>query len=361
MALGQLINSATPFQWLQSFHSNPLITVPLISLGVWTLAKYPISLIKLLLTFTPMAQPFKISLSSLKKNRNQNDGQGPPAWVVITGPTSGIGYEFAIQFAQLGFSILLVGRNPKKLDSVQQDIHQNYPKVLVEKHVIDLCNPSESDWSAFSDTLNRITQQSSLSIIINNAGLSHSCPVPFELTPLEELTSIPAVNIIAPLRITQIGLPHMLKHRKGLIINVGSLSALVPTGLLSTYAGSKGFLATWSQALGIELESKGIDVRLLNTYFVASEMSKIRKATFMIPSSKDYVKGVIKRIGLAGGSDGKEFISNSSQLSHSLIEWVIDRTGTQKIWLNVILNMQKNIIKLVEKKKLRQLKAQKGQ
>lgn len=60
------------------------------------------------------------------------------------------------------------------------------------------------------------------------------------------------------------------QSRNGLILNLGSFAALTNSPLLAPYAGTKAFLQTWSQALSSELEGKGVDCWLVNTYFVVS-------------------------------------------------------------------------------------------
>lgn len=241
--------------------------VSLASIGFLTLLRYPLSLVQVLLTFTPFSRPFTLALTPLSKNKlNQ---QGPSAWAIVTGPTGGIGKEFAIQLARSGFSLFLIGRNPTKLKALESELsHSLTPSSQIRLHAIDLESASETDWTELDSALAEVAQLAPLSVLVNNAGLSHASPISFESTPLNELNSITAVNVIAPIRLTKIVVPFMLRHRAGLILNLGSFSALVPTPMLATYAGTKGFLYTWSQALGAELEPKGIHVRLLNTYFV---------------------------------------------------------------------------------------------
>lgn len=74
----------------------------------------------------------------------------------------------------------------------------------------------------------------------------------------------------ATLKVTKIVLPGMISRKRGLILNVGSFAALIPSPLLAVYSGSKAFLSTWSQALGSELKGTGVHVELLNAYFVVS-------------------------------------------------------------------------------------------
>ncbi|KAA1091095.1 hypothetical protein PGT21_024059 [Puccinia graminis f. sp. tritici] len=353
-------------------------------IGLLTVAKYQLSFMNLLFCFSPLSKPFKISLGSLKGNLllKQKDRQGgekdqkTPAtknsssWAIITGPTNGIGKEFAIELSKAGFNLFLIGRNPNKLTSLQDELMKVNPTIEVEIETIDLSdnNPRDrgeekdsgsvaiqeqtqsKEWKKILEKLKQISSRSNISILINNAGLSHSEPIEFQMNDLDQdINSLLNVNVFSVLYLTKLVLPFMLPYKKGLILNVGSFSALIPTPLLSTYAGSKGFLYTWSQALGTELEPRGIDVKLLNTYFVASEMSKIKKASFLIPTPNAYVKQVLNNLI---STNSKPFIT-TGYFSHSLLEFFLDHFGSLKFWLKFNLNMQRSIVKRIQKKKQR--------
>ena len=97
--------------------------------------------------------------------------------------------------------------------------------------------------------------------------------------------------------------------------------------MLAPYAASKAFLASFSAALGPEVKSKGIDVEAVNTYFVVSNMSKIRKASAMIPTPKQYVRSTLSKVGLACGAlfTGRPYLS-TPYWSHALLDYFIVRS-----------------------------------
>ncbi|PWN51089.1 hypothetical protein IE53DRAFT_361838, partial [Violaceomyces palustris] len=110
--------------------------------------------------------------------------------------------------------------------------------------------------------------------------------------------------------------------RRGLILNIGSFAGQATTPLLATYAGTKSFLAAWSQAMGEELKRSNVQVQLLNTYFVVSALSKIRKPSAMIPTPKQYVAKALSSIGNPGGAIGRPYTSTPWPL-HALVDWAI--------------------------------------
>jgi 17beta-estradiol 17-dehydrogenase / very-long-chain 3-oxoacyl-CoA reductase len=132
-------------------------------------------------------------------------------------------------------------------------------------------------------------------------------------------------------------------RKNGLIMNVGSFAGILPQPMLSVYSSSKSFLSTWSQALGRELESSGITVECLNTYFVVSAMSKIRRSSFFIPTAKQFVDAASKRIGNPGGA-GTPYCS-SPYPSHAILNWIIDHVGSAAFWLELAYKTQVDVRK----------------
>lgn len=124
----------------------------------------------------------------------------------------------------------------------------------------------------------------------------------------------------------------MYHSRSGLILNLGSFAGLVPSPYLSVYSGGKAFLSTWTQALAKEVESQGIVVQNVNTYFVVSAMSKIRKPTFLIPLPKPYVASVLAKIGLPCGANVP--YTSTAYPSHGIANWLISNTLSTKFWIN---------------------------
>src|SRR3954453_16104589 len=136
---------------------------------------------------------------------------------------------------------------------------------------MDFTKGDKSDYENFRE----IIKGFDVGILVNNVGTNHEIPTPFILETDEIINNIVEVNISGLLKITKIVLPRMLSSNRGLIINVGSFSGMIPTPYLSVYSASKSFMSTWSAALGAELKSKGIVVENVNTYFVVSKEKSI--------------------------------------------------------------------------------------
>ncbi|KAJ1983250.1 hypothetical protein H4R33_004817 [Dimargaris cristalligena] len=280
-------------------------------------------------------------------------GAGQGHWAIVTGATDGMGKCFAIELARRGFHVLIVGRNPAKLDAARAEIRAANPDAEVRTHQLDFAHATAAEYTDLQTQLEALP--SSISVLVNNVGVSHDIPTPFHLESLERIHDIVEVNINAMLRITHMVVPGMISQGRGLIINSGSFSGSVPSPLLSVYSGSKSFVSTWSQALGAELQAKGVIVEHLNTYFVVSAMSKIRRPSFFIPMPDTYVRSVLSRIGVRGGSSVP--FTSSPILSHALANWTVDNFFSRQFWVMYNYTMHVDIRKRALKKREREAAA----
>ena len=132
------------------------------------------------------------------------------------------------------------------------------------------------------------------------------------------------LNNVALVRVTKLVAPGMVARKRGLILNVSSTSGWAPSPLLSVYAGTKSFVHHFSASLGAELASYGVVVSSLNTHFVVSKLSKIRRANLMTPMPRDYVRSVLGHIGQgSGGVGGMPFIANPYP-THALLQYAVE-------------------------------------
>ncbi|CAG8495033.1 13227_t:CDS:2 [Cetraspora pellucida] len=282
-------------------------------------------------------------------------GAGSGSWAVVTGASDGIGREYAMQLAAAKFNIFMISRTASKLKALRDEIENKY-KVDTKMYAMDFTKGDKRDYENLKD----IIEELDVGVLVNNVATNHEIPTPFYLEDDEIIHNIVEVNIAGLLKVTKIVLSKMLPKNRGLIINGGSFAGTVPSAYLSVYSGSKAFMNTWSQAIGAELKSKGIIVENVNTYFVVSSMSKIRKPSFLIPLPGPYVKSVLSKIGIPGGASFYPFNSNPYP-SHALINWIISNTFSWSFWVNYTLGQQENIRKRALRKREREKEAAKSQ
>jgi 17beta-estradiol 17-dehydrogenase / very-long-chain 3-oxoacyl-CoA reductase len=244
-------------------------------------------------------------------------------WAVITGASDGIGKEYAIQLAQKGFNLVLISRTASKLSTLASEIEHKHAGSAIQTKILpmDFSQNRDEDYAR----LKALVDGLDVGILINNVGQSHSIPVPFILTPKEEIRDIITINCVGTLRVTQIVAPGMVQRKRGLILTMGSFGGLGPTPLLATYSGSKAFLQQWSTALGGELKGTGVDVELVLSYLVTTAMSKIRKTSMFIPNPRNFVKAVLGKVGRAGGAQ-KIAYTSTPFWGHALMQWWLENT-----------------------------------
>ncbi len=173
---------------------------------------------------------------------------------LITGASSGIGYELATLFAQDGHSLILVARREDRLKAIQTELTEKFG-VSIQIIPIDLTKPNASQ------QLFEKIQDQPISFLVNNAGFGNFDP--FVHIKLEKDYQLLQLNIIALTELTKLCLPQMLKQKHGKILNVSSISAFQPGPYMATYFASKAYVLSFSQALAYELKGSGISVTCL--------------------------------------------------------------------------------------------------
>lgn len=245
--------------------------------------------------------------------------RGAGSWALVTGATDGIGREFAMQLAARGFNIVAVSRTAEKLAILSKEIESTMPGIKTCYYAMDFLSAGDAEYEG----LEQLIRHLDIAVLVNNVGLSHTMPVNFLEMDGRELASICQVNIVATMQVTRVVAPHLVRRGRGLILNLGSFSGQWSTPLLATYAGSKAFLIAWTQALGEEMRRSHVDVQLLNTYFVVSSMSKVRKPSMMVPTPKNFVRSALSRIGRSSGALGRPFTLTPFP-SHAWLDWAVE-------------------------------------
>ena len=170
---------------------------------------------------------------------------------VITGGSSGIGYETAFRFAQERFHIAICGRNAERLASVAEDLESNY-SAKVHHCVTDLSTTGAA--ASFVEEAARAL--GGVDVLVNNAGLAPNFPV--EKFSAENLAEVLAVNITAVVEATTAAWKIMKHAGHGAVVNVSSLAAIDPFPGFSVYGGTKAFVETFTQAIANEGKDDGI-------------------------------------------------------------------------------------------------------
>jgi short-subunit dehydrogenase len=175
---------------------------------------------------------------------------------LITGASSGIGYELARLFARDGFDCILVARSEDKLNELANRLQREHRiKTLVIGK--DLSKPTAVD-EIYEETT---AAGLAVDVIVNNAGF----PVfgLFNETDLQVEVEMLQVNVIALTALTKLFLKGMVERRAGRILNLASTAGFLPGPLMAVYYASKAYVLSFSQALANELRGTGVTVTAL--------------------------------------------------------------------------------------------------
>jgi len=177
-------------------------------------------------------------------------------FVLITGASTGIGAEFARQYAAKGKALILVARSQDKLHALAKQLQQTCG-VEVKVFAQDLSQPNAAE-QVFEFCK---SQHAQVELLINNAGVGLANK--FQHQQLSEIESMIRLNILATVKLTHLFLPDFLSRKSGGVINVASIAAFQGTPNMCVYAATKAFVLSFSEALAEELRGTGVRVMAL--------------------------------------------------------------------------------------------------
>ena len=175
---------------------------------------------------------------------------------MVTGASSGIGWELAVCFADEGGRLVLVARNREALDTLAEKLRREHGvEVLVLTH--DLALP-ESPRRIFAELQSRSV---SVDVLVNNAGFGANGA--FAELPVRREIEMVQVNVTALMELTALFLPGMLARNRGGILNVGSVAGFQPGPGMAVYFATKAFVNSFTEALAEEVRGSKVAVSVL--------------------------------------------------------------------------------------------------
>lgn len=168
---------------------------------------------------------------------------------LITGASSGIGYEMAKYMSSLGYDLILVARDIKRLEQIKEEL-----PTKVKVIGIDLADEKKIK------ELFIATRGEEIDVLINNAGFGVFGP--FAATELSREINMIDVNIKAVHILTKLYVKEMKQRNKGYILNVASSAAFQPGPLMASYYASKAYVLRLSEAINEELRKSKSKVKV---------------------------------------------------------------------------------------------------
>lgn len=197
-------------------------------------------------------------------------------WAVITGASTGIGYELAKLFAADRYNLVLVARNHQRLEAVAREL-EKANSVSTRVVAADLAN------GASAAQVFEASRGTDVSVLVNNAGFGFQ--ESFAGSKMEGNLEMMHTNMDAVVQLTHLFLQPMLERRAGRILNVASTAAFQPGPFTNIYYATKAFVFSFSVALSEELTGSGITVTALCPGYTRTEFhdrAHIKRSSYLV-------------------------------------------------------------------------------
>ena len=175
------------------------------------------------------------------------------SYALVTGASSGMGYEYAKLFAKDGKNIVVLARSRDRLEGLKRDLEKQHgTKVMVL--VKDLADPK-----APQEVFSELEKEGiNIDVLVNNAGFDVYGK--FQDTDWKKEAEMIQVNIIALTQLTKLFVKKMLEKKSGKILNISSMGGIMPCPWSSVYSGTKHYVLGFSNAIAHELKGSGVSV-----------------------------------------------------------------------------------------------------
>ena len=228
--------------------------------------------------------------------------------VLITGGGSGIGFALAERFIQAESSVIVCGRRKHKLKEAQS----KYPQLHIR--VCNVAKPAERTalFAWVTETF------PGLNMLVNNAGIQQRIELQ-QRPSWETLGEEVAINLEAPIHLSTLFIPHLLKQERPAIINITSGLSFVPKANVPVYCATKSALHSFTLSLRHQLSGTPIDVIEIIPPAVDTDLGGKGLHTFGVPLN-EFTDGIVKQLKMGSIEATYGFSAESSRASHEQLE-----------------------------------------
>lgn len=206
----------------------------------------------------------------------------PKTYALVTGASSGIGYQYARIMAQKGYHVIMVSNEPEAIVEKANCIMADFPveavplmrdlgKQEAAKELYDYC--TAHNWT--------------VEVLINNAGVYHDRDFLDDTPAFNEL--ILNLHAFTPAMLIYYFSKDMVERHKGYILNMSSITSEIAVQRLATYSSTKAFLKNFSRSVHIELYHKGVYVTAVRPGAVDTGLYSISRTATKIGMIIGYI------------------------------------------------------------------------
>lgn len=184
--------------------------------------------------------------------------------VLITGGARGLGFEIALHFGREGANLTIMDNHKENLAIAQKELKNETS--TVEVYDLDVSNRKN-----VYETIDKIDEHAPIDVLINNAGVAFETP--FLEIEDEEWNKILGINLTGVFYVSQAVCRHMVKRKKGVVINMSSKNGLDGEAGYAHYNSSKGGIIMLTKTMALELAKYGIRVNAVCPGYIQTPMS----------------------------------------------------------------------------------------
>lgn len=207
---------------------------------------------------------FQLRPSSLPRYHHAGPNGTDKPWALVTGASDGIGLAFAHELASRNFNIVLHGRNETKLSGVKKTLESTYPSISAKLLVLEA---TLAPGPSFEAAVLKVIRPLPLTVLVNNIGGASVVEPEFVALSSRTAAEVDALlnfNVGFMLHLTRIALPILERNQPALILNISSVTEIIPSPWVAVYSGGKGFVSAFTRSLRAELRADGKDVDVMS-------------------------------------------------------------------------------------------------
>jgi NAD(P)-dependent dehydrogenase (short-subunit alcohol dehydrogenase family) len=263
--------------------------------------------------------------------------QGTKDVALVTGSSSGIGFETALLLARSGFHTYASMRNLEKSKNITEIAN-------TEKLPLQVIQLDVNDDKSVKDAIDKIVAENRrIDVLVNNAGYGLFSPI--EDVTLDQVKGQFETNFFGVVRVTKEALPIMRKQRKGTIVNVSSGAGRVGVPVYSAYVASKFALEGLSESMRYELKEFAINIVIIEPGVIKTNIVENLKTADIRSRSKSPYSDLIERVSKGFG----KMMDNSSSPPKLVAEAILNAITSKEPEIRYVVGDDAQYIMKVRK------------